>query len=271
VDDSTNFARLVEAIRSWLPHIVVVGGWAHRLHRFHPLASVQDYQPPRTVDVDLAFSPRALLSGDLKKTLENAGFKEELSGEVTPPVTHYTLTEAELGFYVEFLTVLQGDGLRRGGQPDLTLAKAGITAQRLRYLDVLLIAPWTIALGPETEIAVKETSVLVPNPISFVIQNLLIHSKRPANKKAQDVPYIHDMLQLFGASLDTLSTVWRDEVRPKMPARTVKTAMTVANELFKEVSDVTREAARIPADRVIQPDDIRAASQYGLAELFDTA
>lgn len=109
------------------------------------------------------------------------------------------------------------------------------------------------------------------NPISFVIQKLLIHSKRPAHKKAQDVLYIHDTLQLFGASLDTLSTVWREEVRPKMPARTVKTAMTIAKDLFKEVTDVTRDAARIPADRVIQPDDIRAASQYGLAELFDAA
>jgi Nucleotidyltransferase len=271
VDDSANFARLIEAIRSWLPHIVVVGGWAHRLHRFHPLASIQDYQPLRTVDVDLAFAPRAPLNGDLKQALEKAGFKEELYGDITPPVAHYTLTEAELGFYVEFLTVLQGDGLRRDGQPDLTLAKAGITAQRLRYLDVLLIAPWSIALGPETEIAVKQTNVLVPNPISFVIQKLLIHSKRAANKKAQDVLYIHDTLQLFGASLDTLSTVWRDEVRPKMPARTVNTVMTIAKELFKEVSDVTRDAARIPADRVIQPDDIRAASQYGLAELFDAA
>ena len=153
----------------------------------------------------------------------------------------------------------------------MTFAKAGITAQKLRYLDVLLIAPWTIALGPDTDIPVKPTNVLVPNPISFVVQKLLIHSKRPANKKAQDILYIHDTLQLFGASLDKLSRVWRDEVRPKMPARTVKTAMTIAKELFKEVTDVTRDAARIPPDRVIQPDDIRAASQYGLAELFDTA
>lgn len=271
MDDSANFARLVEAIRSWLPHMVVVGGWAHRLHRFHPLATVQDYQPLRTVDVDLAFSPRASFGGDLRQALETAGFKEELSGQVTPPVAHYTLIEAELAFYVEFLTVLQGDGLRRDGQADVTLAKAGITAQKLRYLDVLLIAPWSIALGPDTDIPVKLTNVLVPNPISFMVQKLLIHGKRPANKKAQDILYIHDTLQLFGASLDALSTVWRDEVRPNMPARTAKTAMTIAKDLFKEVTDVTREAARIPADRVLQPDDIRAASQYGLAELFDNA
>jgi hypothetical protein len=188
-----------------------------------------------------------------------------------PSTTSITLTGNDSRFYVEFLTVLQGDGLKRDGQADLTLAKAGITAQKLRYLDVLLIAPWTIALGPETEIAVRQTNVRVPNPVSFMLQKLLIHSKRPAHKKAQDVLYIHDTLQLFGASLDTLSTVWRDEVKPKMPARTVRSAMTIAEELFKEVTDVTRDAARIPPDRVIQPDDIRAASQYGLAELFGTS
>jgi len=138
-------------------------------------------------------------------------------------------------------------------------------------LYLLLIAPCSITLGPDTDIPIKLTNVLVPNPISFMVQKLLIHSKRPANKKAQDILYIHDTLQLFGASLEALSTVWRDEVRPKMPARTAKAAMTIAKELFKEVTDVTRDAARIPADRVLQPDDIRAASQYGLAELFDTA
>lgn len=62
----------------------------------------QEYQPLRTRDVDLAFSPRAPLAGDLKKALINAGFNEEFSGESTPPVTHYTLGEDELGFYAEF-------------------------------------------------------------------------------------------------------------------------------------------------------------------------
>jgi len=30
-----SFARLVESQRPWLDQIVVVGGWAHRLHRLH--------------------------------------------------------------------------------------------------------------------------------------------------------------------------------------------------------------------------------------------
>jgi hypothetical protein len=156
VEDVASFVRLVEAIRPWLPHIVIIGGWAHRLHRFHPLAAALLYQPLRTRDVDLAFSPRAPLAGDLKQALTKAGFKEELSGESTPPVTRYALGEEEYGFYAEFLTVLQGDGLRRGGQRDLTLAKAGITAQKLRYLEVLLIAPWNIRLTSNTDVSTNQ-------------------------------------------------------------------------------------------------------------------
>ena len=98
----------------------------------------------------------------------------------------------------------------------LCFAKAGITAQKLRYLDVLLIAPWTIGVGP-----------------------------------------------------GTLRSVWRDEVSPKMPARTARTAVAIANDLFENVTDVIRDAARIPPDRVLRPEDIRAASQYGIEELFE--
>lgn len=272
MEDLVNFARLVKAIHPWLPHLVIVGGWAHRLHLFHPLATAQEYQPLRTRDVDLAFSPRAPLGDDLKQALTNAGFKEELSGESTPPVTHYTLGEEEVGFYAEFLTVLRGDGLKRDGQRDLTVAKAGITAQKLRYLDLLLIAPWSISVGPDNGVPLdRPVDILVPNPVSFMIQKFLIHSRRDAHKKAQDVLYIHDTLQLFGGSLEKLSTVWEDEVRPNMPARTVRTAMTIAKELFENVTNVIRESSRIPQDRTLQPENIRAASEYGLEEVFGPA
>ena len=174
---------------------------------FTHLQLAQEYQPLRTRDVDLAFSPRAPLAGDLKEALTKAGFNEELSGESTPPVTHYTLGEEKPGFYAEFLTVLRGDGLRRDGQRDLTMAKAGITAQKLRHLDLLLIAPWKISIAPDNAIPVdRPVETLVPNPVSFMVQKFLIHGRRDSNKRAQDVLYIHDTLELFGASLDQLRT-----------------------------------------------------------------
>ena len=269
MEDLANFARLIEAIRPWLIHVVIVGGWAHRLHRLHPLATVQEYQPLRTRDVDLAFSLNAPLEGDLSDALKQAGFKEELSGEDTPPVTHYYLGEEDSGFYAEFLTVKKGSGIKRDGKPDSTVSKAGITAQKLKHLELLLAEPWKVQVGVETKVPIERAvDLVVPNPVGFIVQKLLIHKHRDADKKAQDTLYIHDTLQLFGASLDKLRTVWEAEVRPKMAPKTAKRALATASELFENVTDTIRNAARIPQDRNLQPENLRAAVQYGLNEVF---
>lgn len=269
MEDLANFARLVEAVRPWLTHLVIVGGWAHRLHRFHPLATSQEYQPLRTRDVDLAFSLDAPLEGDIRNALKKAGFEEELSGEHTPPVTHYSLGEENAGFYAEFLTVKQGSGVKRDGKPDLTVSKAGITAQKLRHLELLLAAPWNVHVGAENKLPIERAvELVVPNPVSFIVQKLLIHKRRDVDKKAQDVLYIHDTLELFGGSLDKLRTVWESEVRPKMSPKRAKRALATASELFENVTDTIRNAARIPQDRNLQPENLRAAALYGLDEVF---
>src|SRR5713226_4039174 len=206
------------------------------------------------------------------KALSKAGFREEFSGEHTPPVTHYRLSEEDAGFYAEFLTAKEGSGLRRDGQPDMTVSKAGITAQKLRHLDLLLEAPWSVRIGPEANVPVERpVDLIVPNPVSFIVQKLLIHKRRDAEKKAQDILYIHDTLELFGGSLVQLRTLWEDQVRPRIPARTVKTAMNIATELFENVTDTIRVAARIPQDRRLLPEGVRATTQYGLNEVFGLA
>jgi hypothetical protein len=91
IEDFAPFARLIDALRPWLPRLVVVGGWAHRLHRLHPLANPPLYLPLRTRDADLAFSMDAGLDGDVRWALREAGFSEEHFGDDNPPVTHYRL------------------------------------------------------------------------------------------------------------------------------------------------------------------------------------
>lgn len=268
MEDLANFARLIEAVRPWLRHLVIVGGWAHRLHRFHPLATPQEYQPIRTRDVDLAFALHAPLEGDLRGALKEAKFEEELSGEHTPPVTHYRLGREDAGFYAEFLTVKTGDGLKRNKHSDLTVSKAGITAQKLRHLDLLLNSTWLVHIKPETIPPVCAVDLVIPNPVSFIVQKLLIHKRRDSRKRAQDVLYIHDTLDLFGASLEELRRVWEEDVRPKMADKTARRAIGSGSEIFESVSDVIREAARIPQDRRLDPGNLRAAVQYGLVEVL---
>jgi hypothetical protein len=157
--------------------------------------SRQSHLPLRTRDADVAFSTDVALRGNLRKALSVAGFREELFGDDTPPVTHYRLGEEDAGFYAEFLTPLHGGGLKRTGAPDATVSKAGITAQKMRYLDLLLVAPWSVRVGSKLDVSVAaEVDVLVPNPTSFIVQKLLIHPARPPHKKAQDLLYIHDTL-----------------------------------------------------------------------------
>ncbi len=271
MEDREAFARLMTALRPWLDQLVVVGGWAHRLHRFHPLASPPAHLPLRTRDADLAFSIDAALDGNLRVALGDAGFEEELLGEHTPPVTHYRLAKENAGFYAEFLTPLDGSGLRRNGAPDATVEKAGITAQKLRYLDVLLIAPWGVRVGPTLGVPVTtDVDVLVPNAVSFLVQKLLMHSDRNAFKKAQDVLYIHDTLELFGPAIDQLGDLWTTTIKPSMRPGIARRTAAIADELFSDVTDTIREAARMPKDRQPAPEHIRIACAYGLRKILGT-
>jgi hypothetical protein len=268
VEDLEAFARLLAALRPWLGQLVVVGGWAHRLHRFHRLAKSPNHLPLRTRDTDLVFSPEEALAGDVLKALTEAGFTEEFLGEDSPPATHYRLGDEDAGFYAEFLTPLVGSEMKRGKR-DATVSKAGITAQKLRYLDILLIKPWSVRVGPERQVPIEaDVDLFVPNPTSFMVQKLLIHSGRPADKKAQDVLYIHDTLELFGGSLGELRRLWIEEIRPGIAKRWARRAEAIARELFAEVTDTIRDAARIPQDRRIAPEDLQRACEYGLAELL---
>lgn len=269
MEDFAAFARLIEAVRPWLGHLVVVGGWAHRLHRFHPLATDPKHLAQRTRDADLALSVHAPLEGDIGEALERAGFTRRFVGDNRPPVTHYELVGDHGGFYAEFLTSFTGSGLTRKGRPDIAVSRAGVTVQKLRYLELLLIAPWSVQVGPDVGVPLDTpTDVVLANPVSFIIQKLLIHEKRNSDKKAQDVLSIHDTLELFGGSFDALRTIWGEEMRPKMSPKTARTAVKRGRTVFQAVTDTIRSAARIPQDRTLSPERIRAACEYGLGELL---
>jgi hypothetical protein len=270
-DEFADIARLIDALRPWLSHLVIVGGWAHRLHRFHPLANPPAYQPLRTRDADVAFSLTAPLEGDIGAALEAADFRQELSGEHTPPITHYRLGGDDQGFYAEFLAPRAGGPLRRDGKPDATVAKAGVTAQKLRHLDILLRHPWRVRLGASVGVPLATpTKVQLPNPVSFIAQKLLIQKHRPPEKKAQDALYIHDTLDLFGRSLEELKAIWLDKLRPNLPSKTTREIERLHREQFGAVSDVIRTATRIPRDRTITPERMQQACSFGLEEIFGT-
>lgn len=83
--------------------------------------------------------------------------------------------------------------------------------------------------------------------------------------------YIHDTLELFGSALDEMHRLWVRSVRPAMAVKTGKSAERIAQELFTEVTDTIREAARIPQDRRLAPENVQRALEYGLGEILGTA
>lgn len=269
MNDLAALARLIQAIEPWRAHLVLVGGWAHRLYRFHPSANVPNYPPLLTRDTDLAFANQAPLNGDIKAALVNAGFTEELSGDHRAPVTHYTLGDDDAGFYAEFLTPLHGSGVKRSGEADATVSKAGITAQKLRHLEILLVSPWVISVGPARGVPLpRAIDLQVANPVGFIAQRLLIQGDRSPAKRAQDLLYIHDVLELFGAALPALKELWEAKVRPSLGARTARKVVELSDRSFSSVTDIIRDAARIPRDRTLSSERLQAACKLALAQIL---
>jgi hypothetical protein len=120
------FARLIAAIEPWLGEIVIIGGWAHRLYRLHPIAQTLDYTPLATFDADIAIPSRvSRRDQDIRERLLAADFSEGPLGNNKPPATHYQLTEPGTDFFAEFLTPLSGSEYDRHGKRKVTKRISG--------------------------------------------------------------------------------------------------------------------------------------------------
>ncbi len=271
MNDLEAFAKLTQALAPWRGQLVFIGGWAHRLHRFDPRANELAYQPVFTRDTDLAFANKEPIEGDIKGALLEHNFKEELSGEHKPPVAFYTLGEENGGFYAEFLTPLAGSGFTRKGIQDATMAVAGISAQKIRYLDILLVDPWISKLDSHNVISLPlPMDVQVANPLCFMVQKFLIQKYRPLEKQAQDILYIYDTIELFGALLEEFNEKWKTVISPALGQKLSDTVVTLSIATFSNVNEPIRMAARIPKDRKISPEQIQGTCHYAFEQIFDT-
>jgi hypothetical protein len=267
--DDEKFAQFVDALGPYVARVVIVGGWAHRLFRHHPLAQTLPYAPLMTRDTDVALQTGiALDEENVRERLLSRGFHEEFLGDDRPPVTHYHLGVDDAGFYVEFLTPLVGSEFRRDDTRDVTTTIAGITAQKLRYLEVLLTVPWCVPLDLGRSVGQAPAIVNIANPVSYIVQKLLVSGKRKPSERAKDVLYIHDTLELFAGSLPDLRRVWSDEVGPALGHRGATKVRRATGLLFSGVTDTVREAAMMATGRSLSPNGLREACQAGLAQII---
>ena len=274
MSDLAEFSRLAMTLEPWRTQIVFVGGWAFRLYGYEPRAYTADHKPIFTQDADVAYDKRELREGDIKAALEGAGFIEQpnFAGGFRPPAMRYSLDGDENGFYAEFLTPLTGSGKKRDGkggwEEDATELHAGVIAQKLRFLEVLLFEPWLVTI-PKEESGLYEAvaDLRVPNPVSFMVQKLLIRDRREGKKRAQDVLYLNDTLKIFyGAIESDLVPIWH-ELEATLHPNQRKSVREGVRELFSEMNDVIREAAEIPDGRR-DPKAMLQLCRGGFEELF---
>jgi hypothetical protein len=263
------FSKFVDALAPWLGEVVLIGGWAHRLYRIHPLARKLDYLPLTTLDGDVAVPPRLKAQeATVRQRLLDAGFEEEFVGEDQPPSTHYHYGKGG-GFYAEFLTPLVGSEYDRRGRRKATKEVGGISSQLLRYIEILMLSPWKVELGKENGYPFSaKRNVRIANPASFLVQKILIHGKRNYKDRAKDLLYIHDTIEVFSESLEELQTIYQNDVAPQLHPRRRAEIEGAAGKLFGKVDDMIREAAPMAAGRKVSPERLAETSRAGLKEIF---
>lgn len=102
-----------------------------------------------------------------------------------------------------------------------------------------------------------------------MVQKLLIKDiRQPAEKVPQDLLYVHDTIQLFGGQLDAFKTVWDQTVKPCLGAKDAGKVLQEYERTFSKVTDDVRNAARIPQDRKLAPEDLQLTCKYALGHVF---
>jgi len=181
----------LRVLRPYLDDIVIAGGWVPYLYAAHVPPS-DEAVALKTRDLDLAV-PREVPEREktIDQLLGDADFACEFRSRGTPPVTVYLATHAGDEVEIEFITTAQGES------PGVRTVQSGLTAQELRYVDLLLDHTWTLPLDALSA-GELEGSVRVPTPAAFILQKALSHrSRTDPLKKEKDLYYIFYVVDGF--------------------------------------------------------------------------
>lgn len=189
--DSTLLVGL-RVLQPYLEDIVIAGGWVPYLYAAY-LPPSDEAVALKTRDLDLAV-PREVPKRDktIDQLLSDADFACGFRSLGTPPVTVYLATHAGDEVEIEFITTAQG------ANPGVRMVQSGLTAQELRYVDLLLDNTWTLPLDALSGGELKG-NVRVPTPAAFILQKALSHKIRTDTlKREKDLYYIFYVMDGFG-------------------------------------------------------------------------
>lgn len=231
-----------------------------------PPAPIASFSPTATIR---SADNTRVAGNQIYQRLAANGFEAEFLGHHRPPAAHYRLIDPGIQFYAEFLTSLKGSAAGRGGKPNATQRIGGVSSQNLRYIEVLLAAPWKLSLSETNGFPLEnDTGVQIANPVSFLAQKILIHRRRNREERAKDIVYMHDTIDTFRTRIPDLSREWIRNIRHELHANSVRTVERAAAALFGAVTDSIRAASRITQGRNLKPEVIRETCELGLARIF---
>lgn len=222
---------VLRAIAPYLDTLVLVGGFAVSLYRLHPRAARTEIPHLYTFDADFAVPPEVRIKAgrSLSVLMAAAGLEPRFFGDSVPPVMKFFPGRAEADaeaaardqYYVEFLTPLIGPATDRAGRAIATKEiQKGVAAQRLRFLDLLMVNTWEVPLDALPGMQGKvhgQVRVRLPHPGLLIVQKVLI-SGVPGRRaqRPKDMAYIYEVLALFRRELDRLAQEVR-EITGKVP------------------------------------------------------
>jgi hypothetical protein len=136
----------------------------------------------RTSDVDFAcISPLDMREEAMDHLLREAGFRCDLSGNTPVPFCKY-VNDRDLE--IEFLTPLKGDGANA-----VTELQPGLTAENLRYLDVMLAHTIPIKIS-------EGLIVRAPRISAFLFhKGLSFPERRSSLKRDKDLYYVFKIVE----------------------------------------------------------------------------
>lgn len=262
---------VVQALGVYREDVVLIGGLVPLLYRFHP-----EYKVPRqaallTGDLDLSVPPHLALRGDrtLRRLLDESGFVVLESRGDRPgiPPKHYfqkrSRGEERLApIHGEFLTPLSGSETDRTGKPKSpTEFQKGLTAEALRYLDLLRWEPMKMNLSKiDGLMAPKGLEIRIPRPGAYMIQKALCSRKRsPLEKRDKDLAYIFDVVVISRSNWEEVSQEIREigKVGPLWSGWLDKARGTLQDAFLSDAGDGPEVVARIYQHDKLQAANVR--------------
>lgn len=255
--------HVARTVSDYLDRIVVVGGFAPVLYRYHPAMMATAADPPSTNDLDLAVPENLeIIAGvTLAARFKSARFTEVVAGPDPPASQFIPPLDWGPGLSVEVLTPLHGPPEDRKGRSRsvVTLQRGGgggIQAIRLRWIDLLLAEPWTVS-HDEVQAIPEGLALHVAHPAAYLAQKLLSSAEPTRRSKAKKD---HANCYIVVAMTHDRPALAREIVRRLASTRThrrwLESLVELAGRLFSSATSVgslnVATVLSIPEARVAQ-------------------